>query len=74
MVVIHADVHVLQALAVGFGAGLAVEVGNDNAVYAEVTGQEFVPQAQHIHIIGNAKVRADLVFLYVYGRYYDDDL
>ena len=73
VVVVDLDAHVLQALAVGFGAGLSVEVGDDHAVHAEAAGHELVPQAQHVHVVGDAQVAADLVLLDVHGADHDDD-
>ena len=74
VVVVHLDVHALQALAVGVRAGLAVVVGHDDAVDAEAARHEFVAQAQHVHVVGDAQVIADLVFLNVDGADHDDDL
>ena len=74
MVVVDFDSHVLQALAVGFCAGLAVEVGDYHAVDAEVSLHELVPKAKHVHIVGNAQIRADFILFYIYGRYDDDNL
>ena len=73
VVVIDLDVHAFQALPVGFGAGLAVEVRDDHAVHAEAAGHELVPQAEDIDVIGDAEVAADLVLLDVHGADDDDD-
>ena len=73
MVIIDLDIHSLQALAVSFGAGLAVEVGYDDAVDAEPLSDELVPETDDVHIVGDAQVVADLVLLDVNGadHYYD---
>ena len=74
MVVIHLDAHVLQTLAVSLGAGLSVEVRDDHAVDAEVAGQEFIPEAKDVHVIGDAQVLAHLVLLDVNCADDDDNL
>ena len=67
VVVVHLDAHILQALAVCLGTGLTIEVGDNYAVDAKLPGQKFVPQAKHVHIVGNAQVASDLVLFNIYG-------
>ena len=74
IVVIDLDAHALEALAVGVGAALAVVVGDDDAVDAEVAGDEFVAEAEDVYVVGDAEVVADLVFLDVHRTDDDDDL
>ena len=74
VMVIHPDVHAFQALAIGVRAGLAVVVGDDDAVDAEAALHELVAQAQHVHVVGDAEVVADLVLLDVDGADHDHDL
>ena len=71
MVIIDGNAHVLQALAIGLCTGLSVEVGDYHGIHAQVPGHEFVPQTEHVHVVGDAQVAPYLVFLYVYGA--DDD-
>ena len=72
--VIDPDVHVFQALTIGFRTRLPVEVRDNHAVYAEAAGHEFVPQAQHIHIVGDAKICAHLVLFDIHGTDDNDHL
>ncbi len=59
------DAQAVETLAEGHGAALAVVVGDDHRAYQETSLLELVTQAQHIHVVGDAKVVAHLVFLYV---------
>ena len=74
MVVIDLDAHRFQAFPVGHGAGLAAEMGDDNAVYAEAAVQEFVAEAEDVHVVGDPEVCPDFVLLDVHGADDDDDL
>ena len=74
VVVVDLDAHLLQALAVGLRAGLAVEVGDDDAVHAQTAVQEGVPEAEDVHVVGDAQVAPHLVLLDVHGADDDDDL
>ena len=74
MVIIHLDAHILQTLAVGFCAGLAVEVGDNDAVYAQIPLQKLVPQTENVHIVRDAQITSNLVFLNVYGTDDNDNL
>ena len=47
------------------GAALSVVMGDNHRIHLEPAGDEGLTQAQHIHVVGYAKVVAHLVFLYV---------
>ena len=64
----------LQASLKGIGGGLAGVLGDHNAAHIQTAGAENVDQAQHIHIIGDAQIAANLVLLDVGGVDDDDDL
>ena len=53
----------LQLLLVGEGGGLLGEAGQHHASDQETVAGEGVHQAQQVHIIGDAEVAADFVFL-----------
>ena len=74
IMVIDLDAHALQALAVGVRAGLPVVMGDDDAVHAESAVHELVAQAQHVHVVGDTQVIADLVLLNIHGADHDHDL
>ena len=71
VVIVHLDVHVLQALAVSICACLAVVVGYDNTVDAKAAGDKLIPKAQYIYVVGDSKVAAYLVLFNIYRT--DDD-
>ena len=74
VVVIDLDAHRLQAFPVGHGAGLAAEMGDDDAVHAEPAVHELVAETEDVHVVGDPEVRPDLVLLDVHGADDDDDL
>ena len=49
-------------------------MGDDNAVHVEAAGHEFIAQAEDIHIVGDAQVVADFVFLDIDGTDHNDNL
>ena len=63
--------HALQSVAELVGGPLAVVVSDDNRAHHELSVHKLVAQAQHILVVGNAKVGANLVFLYVVGTHHN---
>ena len=51
-----------EALAEGLGGGLAGVLGNYHAAHIELHPPEDVDQAEHVLLIGDAQIAADLVF------------
>jgi len=64
----------VQAVAEHIGSGLAGVLGDDHGRDGKAVAAEQVNQAQHILVIGNAKVTASLVFLDVVRVDRDDNL
>ena len=56
-----------------FRTALAGVVGDDNASHIQAPVQEFIPEAEHIHIIGDAQISPDFIFLNIHGADGDDD-
>ena len=63
MMVVDPDAEVLQALPVDVGASLPVVVGDDDGAHLHIPLEKLLAQAQHIHIVGDTQVAADLVLL-----------
>ena len=64
----------VQAIAEHIGGGLAGVLGDDHGRDGKAVAAEQVDQAQHILVIGNAKVTTSLVFLDMVCIDCDDDL
>ena len=64
----------VQAIAEHIGGGLAGVLGDDHGRDGKAVAAEQVNQAQHILVIGNAKVTTSLVFLDVVRVDRDDNL
>ena len=65
VVVVHLDAKTLESRAVRICAGLAVEVGDDNAADVEPDVLELGTKAEHVLIVGDSKVTSDLVLFNV---------
>ncbi len=74
VVVAGLDAHLLEPGLVRLGAGLAVEVCDHNTADKESPVLKLRAEAQDIHVVGDAVVRAHLAFFYVVGTDDDDDL
>ena len=64
----------VQAVAEHIGSGLSSVLGDDHGRDSKAVAAEQVNQAQHILVIGNAKVTTSLVFLDVVRVDRDDNL
>ena len=74
IVEVDADAEPLQPGLEKIRAVLAAVLGDHNASHVEAGADEFIPQAQHIRIVGDPQVAPDLVVLDVAGADDDDDL
>ena len=68
------DAQAFQAAAERAGRGLVRVVGDHHAAGGEAHGAEDVHEAQHVLVVGDAQVSADLALLDVVGVDGDDDL
>ena len=73
VVYIRLDAHALQSMTELICCILTVIMSDDDRSYHKVAIHEFLAQTQHVFIIGNAQVCTYLIFLDVFGTYYDDD-
>ena len=63
----------LQTLLEGLRRGLGVVLGQHHAAHIQANAPEGVDQPQHVHVVGDAQVPADLVLLDVPRADDDDD-
>ncbi len=72
--IVHADSQPFKALAEGLGAGLAVILRDADGADQQAAAAKLVAQAQHVVVVGDAKVGTHLVLLDVAGTDGDDNL
>ena len=70
-VVLHAPAG--ELFGKGVGGGLAGVLGDDHAVHRDVHGGDVVDEAQHLHVVADAQVRAHLGLFDVAGGDTEDD-
>ena len=68
------DAQVLHPAPEGVGSRLAGVLGDDHAAHQQALAPESVDEAQHVHIVGDAQVAADLVLFDIVGADGDDHL
>ena len=57
----------------GYRLKVMVRTTGSCSVTAQSACDEFIPEAQHVHVISDAEVASDLIFLDVYGTDDNDD-
>ena len=67
VMVIYPDAHALQTGLECLGHGLVMEAGQHHAGNIQTEAAENIDEADHIPVIGNAQVTADLIFLNIVG-------
>ena len=74
--VVAVDLHAqgFQTLLVSDGRRLARELRQNDAAHIQAVAAEGIDQTEHVHIVGDAQVAADLILLDIAGVDGDDDL
>ena len=67
------DAQSLESVAELVGGMLTVVVGDDDRADQEVAPHKLVAQAQHVFVVGDAEVGANLVAFDVFRAHHDDD-